>query len=69
MPCLVEIAISEDGESYRKIADIEHEVVIDELPSFKAFGWEGETRARYIRYKAHRSRHSGFLFIDEIVVL
>ena len=69
MPCLVEIAISEDGENYRKIADIEHEVVIDELPSFKAFGWEGETRARYIRYKAHRSRHSGFLFIDEIVVL
>ena len=69
MPCLVEIAISEDGENYRKIADIEHEVVINELPSFKAFGWEGETRARYIRYKAHRSRHSGFLFIDEIVVL
>ena len=69
MPCLVEIAISEDGENYHKIADIEHEVVIDELPSFKAFGWEGETRARYIRYKAHRSRHSGFLFIDEIVVL
>ncbi len=68
MPCLVEIAISEDGENYTKIADIEHEIVVDELPSFKAFGWEGEARARYIRYKAHRSKYSGFLFVDEIIV-
>ena len=68
MPCLVEIAISEDGENYTKIAEIEHEVVLDELPSFKAFGWEGSAKARYIRYKAHRSRYTGFLFVDEIVV-
>lgn len=68
MPCLVEIAVSEDGENYTKIADIEHEVVVDELPSFKSFGWQGEVRARYIRYKAHRSSFSGFLFVDEIVV-
>ena len=68
MPCLVEIAVSEDGHNYTKIADIEHEVVVDELPSFKSFGWQGEVRARYIRYKAHRSAYSGFLFVDEIVV-
>lgn len=68
MPCLVEIAVSTDGENYTKIADIEHEIVVDELPSFKSFGWEGETEARYIRYKAHRSRYSGFLFVDEIIV-
>ena len=68
MPCLVEIAISEDGENYTKIAEIEHEVVLDELPSFKSFGWEGSAKARYIRYKAHRSRYTGFLFVDEIVV-
>ena len=68
MPCLVEIAVSEDGHNYTKIADIEHEVVVDELPSFKSFGWQGEVCARYIRYKAHRSAYSGFLFVDEIVV-
>ena len=68
MPCLVEIAVSEDGENYTKIADIEWEVILDELPSFKTFGWEGETRARYIRYKAHRSKYTGFLFVDEIIV-
>lgn len=69
MPCLVEIAISADGENYTKIADLPHEVILDELPSFKSFGWEGEATARYIRYKAHRSKHSGFLFTDEIIVL
>ena len=68
MPCLVEILISEDGQEYSKIADIEHEVIIDELPSFKSFGWQGSAEARYIRYKAHRSKYTGFLFVDEIVV-
>lgn len=68
MPCLVEIAISTDGEHYTKIADIEHEVVVEDVPSFKSFGWEGSAEARYIRYKAHRSKFSGFLFIDEVVV-
>ena len=68
MPCLVEIAVSEDGENFTKIADIEWEVVLDELPSFKAFGWEGEARARYVRYKAHRSKYTGFLFVDEIII-
>ena len=68
MPCLVEIAISEDGENYTKIADIEHEVVVEDVPSFKSFGWQGSADARFIRYKAHRSRYSGFLFVDEIVV-
>ena len=68
MPCLVEIAISVDGENYTKIADIEHEVVVEDVPSFKSFGWEGSAEARYIRYKAHRSKYTGFLFVDEIVV-
>ena len=68
MPCLVEIAISDDGEEYTKIADIEHEVVVEDVPSFKSFGWSGSAEARYIRYKAHRSSFSGFLFIDEVVV-
>ena len=68
MPCLVEIGISDDGEEWTVIAEIEHEVILDELPSFKTFGWKGEAEARYIRYKAHRSKYTGFLFVDEIVV-
>lgn len=68
MPCRVEIWASEDGENYTLLTDIDHEVVVDELPSFKSFGWHGSTEARYIRYKAHRSKYSGFLFVDEIIV-
>lgn len=68
MPCLVEIWGSTDGENYTLLTEIEHEVILDELPSFKSFGWKGSTEARYIRYKAHRSRYTGFLFVDEIVV-
>lgn len=68
MPCMVEIAVSNDGEEWQPLICIEHEIVVDELPSFKSFGWEGETSARYIRYVGHRSKYSGFLFVDEIVV-
>ena len=68
MPCRVEIWGSVDGENYELLTDIEHEVVVDELPSFKCFGWEGSADVRYIRYKAHRSKFSGFLFTDEIIV-
>ena len=68
MPCLVEIGISDDGQEWEVIAEIEHEVILDELPSFKSFGWTGSADTRYIRYKAHRSKYTGFLFVDEIVV-
>ena len=68
MPCLVEIGISDDGEEWEVIAELEHEVILDELPSFKSFGWTGSVDTRYIRYKAHRSKYTGFLFVDEIVV-
>ena len=68
MPCRVEIWVSQDGDTFDQIADIEWEVILDELPSFKSFGWEGSTEARYIRYKAHRSIYTGFLFVDEIIV-
>ena len=68
IPCLVEIGISDDGEEWEVIAEIEHEVILDELPSFKSFGWTGSIDTRYIRYKAHRSKYTGFLFVDEIVV-
>ena len=68
MPCKVEIWGSLDGENFEPLTVIDHEVVYEDIPSFMNFGWEGKTEVRYIRYKAHRSRFSGFLFVDEIVV-
>jgi hexosaminidase len=68
MPCKVEIFGSLDGENFEELATIDHEVVPADVPSFMSFGWEGEATVRYIRYHAHRSNYSGFLFIDEIIV-
>ena len=68
MPCKVEIWGSLDGDNFEPLTVIDHEVRYEDVPSFMNFGWEGETEVRYIRYKAHRSRFSGFLFVDEIVV-
>ena len=68
MPCKVEIFGSVDGENFEVLAVIDHEVVPADVPSFMSFGWEGVAKVRYIRYHAHRSDYSGFLFTDEIVV-
>ncbi len=68
MPCKVEIWGSLDGENFEPLTAIDHEVKYEDIPSFMSFGWEGEAEVRYIRYKAHRSKFSGFLFTDEIVV-
>ena len=36
--------------------------------TFINFGWEGNAKARYIRYQASSGEFGGFLFTDEIVV-
>jgi len=47
---------------------MEHKVVKDDKVTFTNFGWEGNAKARYIRYQASSGEFGGFLFTDEIVV-
>ena len=47
---------------------MEHKVVKDDKVTFINFGWEGNAKARYIRYQASSGEFGGFLFTDEIVV-
>lgn len=68
MPAEVEIYVSEDGENFSLLAHIDHEVVRDDVVSFKNFAWEGDTGGRYVRYRARHGKFGGFLFVDEIVV-
>ena len=68
MPAEVTISASTDSATFNELARIEHTVVRDEGLSFKNFGWEGKTKARYIRYKANSGPQRGWLFTDEIVV-
>jgi hexosaminidase len=68
MPCEVTISASNDNKEYKELTKIVHEVVKDDALTFKHFGWEGETQARYIRYQAKSSCEGGWLFTDEIVI-
>lgn len=69
MPERVVISVSNDGKEFTQLAEIKHEVVRDDAVTFKNFGWEGESSARYIRYQALASdKFGGVLFTDEIVV-
>ena len=69
MPAQVTISVSDDGLAYRKLAEVNHQVVKDDAVSFKNFGWKGKTQARYVRYQADAdAKMGGVLFVDEIVV-
>lgn len=68
MPAEIIISVSTNGESFTELKNINNEVIRNDDVTFETFGWEGHTRARYVRYQAIRSHHGGFLFADEIVV-
>lgn len=69
MPKQVIISVSNDGKEFTELAKIDHQVVKDDAVTFKAFGWEGEANARYVRYQAEIDKNfGGFLFVDEIVI-
>ena len=69
MPKQVIISVSNDGKEFTELAKIDHQVVKDDAVTFKNFGWEGETNARFVRYQAEIDRNfGGFLFVDEIVI-
>lgn len=69
MPKQVIISVSNDGKEFTELAKIDHQVVKDDAVTFKAFAWEGEANARYVRYQAEIDRNfGGFLFVDEIVI-
>ena len=67
-PAEVTISASCDGNEFNELARIEHTVVRDEELSFKEYGWKGDTKARYIKYRAKCGPQRGWLFTDEIIV-
>ena len=70
LPKQVEIALSDDGREFRTIATLRNDYPERaERPEFRAFGWQGADRGRYVRYRAiHNGRPGGWLFTDEIIV-
>ena len=69
MPAKIVIEASTDGTNFTQLTEIDNKVVKDDGLSFKNFGWEGQTKARYIHYQALPSAEfGGVLFLDEIIV-
>ena len=68
LPKQVIISSSVDGERYDTLATVDNDISPDiETLQFKEFGWEGNAKARYIRYKAlSNGIAGGWLFTDEI---
>lgn len=68
LPKQVIISSSVDGEHYDTLATVDNNISPDiETLQFKEFGWEGNAKARYIRYKAlSNGIAGGWLFTDEI---
>lgn len=70
LPKQVIISSSVDGEHYDILATVDNGISPDiETLQFKEFGWEGNAKTRYIRYKAlSNGIAGGWLFTDEIRV-
>lgn len=66
LPAKVVISVSDDGENFRELATIDHEQKPTQGLSFKTYAWEGDTRARYVRYVATSTE--GCQFTDEIII-
>jgi hexosaminidase len=68
LPKQVIISSSIDGEHYDTLATVDNDISPDiETLQFKEFGWAGNAKARYIRYKAlSNGIAGGWLFTDEI---
>ena len=69
LPAEVIISVSTDGTDYQELTRISHRVDKADAIVFKNYGWQGETKARYIRYQARAGKEfGGWVFTDEIVV-
>lgn len=69
LPREIIISVSSDGTDYNEVKHIEHETSTSEVFTFRNFGWEGDTSARYIRFQARADKTlGGWIFTDEIIV-
>ena len=69
LPCEVVISVSEDGKAYTELARYTQDVDRNQPVCFKTYGWQGDAKARYIRYEARSGQqYGGWVFTDEIIV-
>lgn len=69
LPGEVIISVSSNGTDFVELMRLTHKVAKSDATAFKNYGWQGNSRARYVRYQAHADKDcNGWIFTDEIVV-
>lgn len=69
LPSGVIISVSSDGTNFTELMKQEYAVTKDNAIEYRNIGWQGTTKARYIRYQASAGKEfGGWIFTDEIVV-
>lgn len=65
-PSQVEIMISDNGTDFKTLSVIDHEQKPSDGVSFRTYSWQGNAKARYVRYIARAKE--GVLFTDELII-
>ena len=69
LPESVVISVSTDGENFVELKRTESKVDREKPILFETVAWQGEAKARYVRYQARAgATFGGWVFTDEIVV-
>ncbi|ADV44737.1 Beta-N-acetylhexosaminidase [Bacteroides helcogenes P 36-108] len=69
LPGQIIISVSSNGTEFTELSRTTYPVVKSDIVAIKRYGWQGEARARYIRYQALAGQEfGGWIFTDEIVV-
>ena len=66
-PGNVVIQTSCDGKVFDTLKEEHYESDATHF-GFRTYGWQGETKARYVRFSARPGKERGWLFTDEIIV-
>lgn len=67
-PHTLSISISKDGQTYQSLYHKEFPTEALDVVEFRAIGWNGKDKARYIRLQGTTAKRGDWIFLDEIVV-
>lgn len=69
LPSQIIVEVSTDGVNFTTLMDQSYEVDKGSSILIKKYGWDGQTKGRYVRFVARSSKEiGGWIFTDEIVI-
>lgn len=68
LPATYEIYVSDDNENFVEAGKQTYTIGRHDRKACQTYTWKGKAEGRYLRVKAYRSEHGGWIFADEIIV-